>query len=109
MGTQGIRVGTRGTRGIEVGTRGIRLGMRGMGVGMRGIRVGTRGIGVDMRGLEWNRNRKKNVKKICKFQFSFFPETEKKRKRKKNCHKTLIFVLSNEKHKGLLPGSHVKF
>ena len=58
-------------------------------------------------GIGWNRNRKKR-KKVYKIQFSFFPETEKKN-RNYNCHKTLIFVLSNEKHKASLPGSHVKF
>ena len=85
--------------------------MGGIRVGMRGIGVEMREIGVGMRGTEWNRNRKKSEKKVYKIQFSFFPEIEKKKKKQQNlnCHKMLTFVLSNEKQKASLPGSHVRF
>ena len=72
--------------------------MRGIGLGMREIRVEMREIGVGMRGITWNRNRRKNEKKVYK-----------KNQQNLNCHKTLTFVLSNEKQKASLPGSHVRF
>ena len=70
------------TQGIRIGTREIRVGMRGIKKGMRGFGVEMREIGVGMRGTEWNRNRKKSEKKVYKIQFSFFPEIEKKKKKK---------------------------
>ena len=60
-----------------------------------------------MGGIEWNRN--KNEKTFIKSNFLFFLKLEKKNEIRINCHKTLIFILSNEKHKALLPRSHVKF
>ena len=51
----------------------------------------------------------KNEKKVIKSNFLFLKLKKKKLKRNPNCHKTFIFVLSNEKHKASLPGSHVTF
>ena len=69
-----IRVGMRemgvGMLGVRVRMRGTRVGMPGIRMGMGGIRVEMRGIGVGMRGIEWNRNRKKNGKKVSKTQSS---------------------------------------
>ena len=118
VGTWGIRVGMRESRwecGDQSGNVGIQGGNganQGGNAGNQGgnalSRMGIRGIREGMRGIEWNGNWKK-WKKSYKIQFSF-PEIEKKKlKRNPNCHKTFIFVLSNEKHKASLPGSHVTF
>ena len=81
--------------------------MRGIGVEMLGVGVGMRGIGVGMLAVKLNTNRKKTIWFI-KSNFLFFLKLKKK-KRNWNCHKRLTFVLSNQKHKASLPGSHVKF
>ena len=56
------------------------MGTRGITVGTWGITVGMRGISVGMWEIEWNRNRKKNEKKVYTIQFSFLPEIKKKTK-----------------------------
>ena len=53
------------------------------------------------------KQKKNEKKKVYKIKFSFFLKLKKK-KRNYICHKTLIFVLSSEKQKSSLPGSHVK-
>ena len=97
-GNAGNQRGNAGNGGGNVGNgvemRGIKVRMREMRVGMLEMRVGIR---------EWNRiETRKKTKKNYKIQFSFFlvklkkqnKTKQNKKNNTKNCHKTLIFVLS---------------
>ena len=94
-----------GMRGMMV-MRGIRLGMMGIRVEMPVMR-GIKGKNAGNQGANAGNKLKWKKMKVYKVQFSFLTEIKKKNK-KQNGHKMLIFVLWNERHKALVPGSHVK-
>ena len=98
---------------MGVGSQGTWVGMRGMWeMGWEGSESGWE---CGEQGWEWGKQvwefgeqgasrieiKKKEIK-VYKIQFSFFAEIEKKNE----IRIVLIFVLSNQKYKFSLPGSH---